>query len=104
MASWDLGSGSAGLVEDGAKTRSMHLNTELGFVIESPVLATTISDVFAKYVPATSYEVILTGDGHLNWIERGPKGETLHTEEPGTNRLQRLGIRILSYLPIEWML
>lgn len=84
--------------------RSMHLNTELGFVIESPVLAATISDAFAKDVPARAYEVILTEDGRLNWVERGPDGEKLRTEEPGTNRFQRIGIRILSDLPIEWML
>ncbi|MDE8650551.1 phospholipase D family protein [Novosphingobium album (ex Liu et al. 2023)] len=84
--------------------RSLHLNTELGFVIESPVLAAAISDAFAQDIPNTAYEVILTGDGALNWIERGPDGEKRHAHEPGTNWFQRTGIRILSGLPIEWML
>lgn len=84
--------------------RSMHLNTELGFVIESPALATTISDVFGKYVPVTAYEVVLTDAGHLNWIEWRPDGKKVHSTEPGTSKLQRTGIQILSHLPIEWML
>ena len=84
--------------------RSMHLNTELGFVIESPALAASVADVFADHVPLMAYEVILAGDGSLNWIERGPDGEKVHAREPGTSRLQRLGIQMLSRLPIEWML
>ncbi|MFA7602077.1 MAG: phospholipase D family protein [Novosphingobium sp.] len=84
--------------------RSIHLNTELGFVIESPELAATISDVFAHQIPFTAYEVVLTEDDDLNWIERGPDGEKRHELEPGTSRLQRIGIWVLSHLPIEWML
>ena len=84
--------------------RSLHLNTELMFVIESPALAAGVSDAFAGHVPQIAYEVILTKDGKLNWREQGPAREKLHTTEPGTTRLQRLAIAILSRMPIEWML
>jgi putative cardiolipin synthase len=49
--------------------RSLHLNTELMFVIESPALAASVADAFADHVPRIAYEVILTEDGKLNWRE-----------------------------------
>src|SRR5690606_32365544 len=42
--------------------RSNYLNTELGFVIESPELAARISDRFRDDIPQDSYEVRLDGD------------------------------------------
>lgn len=84
--------------------RSMHLNTELGFVIESPALAKSVSDAFDAAIPASAYEVVLADDGRLNWIERNGDEAIIHVEEPGTRPGQRLGIRLLSLLPIEWLL
>jgi len=84
--------------------RSVHLNTEMGFVIESPALAAAMADAFRERVPQVAYEVILTEDGKLNWLERGGGGERVHMVEPGTSRFQRLAVRILSHMPIEWML
>lgn len=84
--------------------RSMHLNTELGFLIESPTLARAVSNMFESAIPARAYEVVLADDGRLNWIERTDGGRVVHREEPGTTALQRAGIRLLSLLPIEWLL
>lgn len=84
--------------------RSLHLNTELGFVIESPPLATVVSNAFETDIPMRAYEVILAKDGSLNWREQGPGGVIVHTTEPGTSRFQRWGITIVSHLPIEWLL
>lgn len=84
--------------------RSIHLNTELGFVIESPRLATEASLKFETEVPERAYEVVLGPDGELNWLERREGGTITHRKEPGTSVWQRAGIRILSHLPIEWLL
>lgn len=84
--------------------RSMHLNTELGFVIESPTLAGMVSRAFLAEIPADAYEVVLAPDGRLNWLERMPDGVRRHVTEPGTTRLQRGAIGLLSMLPIEWLL
>ncbi len=84
--------------------RSMHLNTELGFLIQSPVLATSVSAAFEKNIPATAYEVVLSKDGQLNWVERRNGSVIVHKEEPGTTGFQRKGIWLLSHLPIEWLL
>lgn len=84
--------------------RSMHLNTELGFVIESPKLAANVSNAFLTDIPANAYEVILAEDGQLNWLEQTPDGVRVHSREPGTRWWQRQAITILSKMPIEWLL
>src|SRR5690606_26852688 len=61
--------------------RSMHLNTELGFVIDSPPLAEGISDAFEDLIPRAAYEVVLDDDGQLNWIERRADSEIVHKQE-----------------------
>ena len=43
--------------------RSARLNTEMGFVIESPALATRLSQAFDRELPGIAYEVRLTSDG-----------------------------------------
>ena len=85
--------------------RSARLNTELGLVIRSPVLAQRMATAFDVDFPMRAYEVRLAEDGEsLYWIERTPSGETRYDSEPGAGPLKRLGVGILSLLPIEWLL
>ncbi|MDX5446677.1 MAG: phospholipase D family protein [Zoogloeaceae bacterium] len=84
--------------------RSINLNTELGFVIESRMLAREVATAFETSIPAYAYEVRLSDSGRLYWLERTPEGVLRHDFEPGTDPLQRFGIRLLSILPIEWLL
>ena len=84
--------------------RSAKLNTEMGFVIESPALAMEIDDVFRTRIPEDAYEVRLSEDGGLSWVER-QGSETLHHDfEPGTSPWRRTLVRSLLLLPIEWLL
>src|SRR6266487_4099318 len=50
--------------------RSARLNTEMGFVIDSPALADAIAERFADEVPTRAYEVGLGETGALYWIDR----------------------------------
>ena len=85
--------------------RSARLNTEIGFLIESPGLAEKMAEAFAGPIPAHSYEVGLDADGSLRWLEPiGDARELVHTREPGTGFWIRLGVRVISWLPIEWLL
>src|SRR5690625_751418 len=87
--------------------RSALLNTELGFVIHSPKLATQVSQLFEEDIPLLSYQVVLTPDGKLRWIERYPDDKTQykrHETEPNTTLVERFWLGFLSRLPIEWML
>ena len=84
--------------------RSLHLNTELGFVIESPTLARVVEQGFAEAISKQAYEVRLEANGSLVWIERRGGEIIRHTTEPGTTISRRILVKLLSYLPIEWLL
>jgi putative cardiolipin synthase len=84
--------------------RSRTLNTELGFVIESPVLAQNIESAFNDSIPKNAYQVHLTPDGELYWTEHRDNGLVRYDTEPGTTRWLRTLVWFLSRLPIDWLL
>lgn len=84
--------------------RSARLNTELGFVIESATLARQIDAVFNGSIPENAYEVRLSDDGGLYWLENRNGKPLRHDTEPGTSFWQRAMVSLLSKLPIEWLL
>lgn len=84
--------------------RSAHLNTEIGFVIQSPELARAVSQAFRDRVPRSAYRVRLDEHGELYWVEQGKEGPILYRHDPGSGLLKRMGVSILRWLPIEWML
>lgn len=84
--------------------RSAALNTEMGFVIESPELAQRIEAEFNSSIPANAYEVRLSDAGRLYWIEQRDGHQMRHDTEPGTSFWLRAWVRIMSVLPIEWLL
>ena len=84
--------------------RSALLNTEMGLLIDSPVLGQRLAAALDADAPKVAYEVVLAADGELEWIERGAQAETRHASEPGVGPLRRAWIRFLGLLPIEWLL
>lgn len=84
--------------------RSANLNTEMGFVIESPVFARRIDEAFRTRVPTNAYEVRLSEGGMIFWVESRHGATVRHDKEPGTRAWQRAWVRILSLLPIEGLL
>jgi len=85
--------------------RSALLNTEMGLVIESPVLAQRLAALFDAEVPMIAYEVRLTPDGgDLVWIERTASGEKRYDTDPETSWFLRRQVDLMSILPIEWLL
>jgi putative cardiolipin synthase len=85
--------------------RSIDLNTEMGLVIDSPVLAGKLGQAMRSTIPQRAYQVLLGSDGALYWIARDANGGiTRYDTEPGTSVWQRMGVSILSVLPIDWLL
>jgi putative cardiolipin synthase len=84
--------------------RSAALNTELGFVIESKELARAIRSVFDRRIDEQAYEVRLAESGDLYWVMGKDGRELRFDEEPGSGSWQRLVLRVLAWLPIEWLL
>lgn len=80
--------------------RSMRLNTELGFVIDSPLLAGQVADAFETIIPAVAYEVTLDTQGRLQWSDE----DGTEMREPGMGVLDGALIAIASRLPIGWLL
>jgi putative cardiolipin synthase len=84
--------------------RSDRLNTEMGLVIESGKIAGTVARNIYELALVRCYELRLTARGRLQWLERGGEHELVHDSEPGTGAWRRLFVRLLSLLPIEWLL
>jgi putative cardiolipin synthase len=79
--------------------RSARLNTEMGVVVESVRLASSLAEALDRDLSRVAYEVRLNGDA-LEWID----GAARHSSEPGSGVFKRLWIGFLSILPIEWLL
>ena len=84
--------------------RSARLNTEIGFLIESPVLAARIASAFDRDIPSRSYRVVLSKHGLLRWVELRDGKEHMHFTEPAAPWWRRAGLWVLAKLPIEWLL
>lgn len=84
--------------------RSADLNTEMGFMIDSPAMAQRMAAALRKRVPARAYKVELDKEGTLHWIEQTPAGPERHDTEPGTGFWRRAAVGFLSLLPIDWLL
>ena len=84
--------------------RSININTELGFVIESAALTSQINKDFAQTVVSSAYQLRLNDNGDISWLEE-VHGQTLeHNKEPGLGLLHKMALAILSCLPIDSLL
>jgi putative cardiolipin synthase len=84
--------------------RSAALNTEMGLVIRSPILAGRVVKAFKDSIPSSAYEVQLTPEGELQWLERQAGDTITYHTEPGTSGWRRFTVDLVSLLPIDWLL
>src|SRR6056297_180730 len=83
--------------------RSASLNTEMGFLIDSPEIAMNLSRALDR--TETFYEVSTGPYGAIRWTETTPDGETITFDrEPNTSAFQRGMVTFMSWLPVEWIL
>ena len=90
--------------------RSLHFNTEIGLIIDSPELARQIALRFADIAqPANSYVLMLSDANgldqrHLVWrtLENGNPVD--FDREPDVTMWQRLKVDMLSLLPLDELL
>jgi putative cardiolipin synthase len=83
--------------------RSVSLNTEMGFLIDSPAIASNLSAALDR--SEIFYRVTEGPDGAIQWQGTGPDGEAVTwLQEPGTSAIERGLVRFMSWLPIEWIL
>jgi putative cardiolipin synthase len=83
--------------------RSASLNTEMGFLIDSPEIATALSR--ALDATETFFQVSAGPDGAIIWTETIEGGEVVTFDrEPNTSAFQRGMVTFMSWLPVEWIL
>lgn len=83
--------------------RSNRLNTEMGVVFECPPLAKRLPEEAERDLAHTAYRVELV-QGRLVWVTYDGDTEVRHTTEPACSLSRRFKARVISCLPIEWML
>jgi putative cardiolipin synthase len=85
--------------------RSLHLNTEIGIIIDSPELARQAAERFeAITIPANSYEVKLAerqGEPAIEWITEQDGKLVELDQEPGASFAREFIVNAVSILPID---
>lgn len=84
--------------------RSAMLNTEMGLVIESATLAEDIHERFLKSQQQAAWTLRLDRWGRINWVENRDGKEIVWKKEPHTRFWQRVLVRLVYRLPVEWLL
>jgi putative cardiolipin synthase len=89
--------------------RSAELNTEIGIVVDSPVVSRQVADFIREGMsPDLSWHVQLgrpghvhTGDRRMCWCSGDPAMPHIVSHEPDTDFLTRILLHIVSRLPIQ---
>lgn len=87
--------------------RSMHLNTEIGLIIDSPELARqTVARFDAMTQPVNSYELSLrpldaAKAQHLVWLTQENAKAVELDKEPARSATQRRELKLLSLVPLD---
>jgi putative cardiolipin synthase len=88
--------------------RSLEQNTEGGVLVESAELAGQVASLFERWTaPAAAYEVSLVPRSpgrRLAWTGARDGRAVRLTREPDAGLWRRLGARICSHLPIDWLI
>lgn len=86
--------------------RSELLNTEIGIMVDSQELAKQTIELFDRSAsPDNSYRLQLDEQSNrLSWLTRKAGTETHYSTEPEAGLMRKLGVEIMSLLPIESLL
>ena len=81
--------------------RSLYINTEMGMVVESGELATSVAASIGESLQRQTYSLRQTRTGSIRWKYMTRHGEHIATKEPHTTIWRRMLTRLMSLLPIE---
>lgn len=96
--------------------RSANINTELGVVIEDPLLARRFHDAIGEDLRSQAYQVVLSPTHLLQWITLEPTQQLaadndpstfamkVYQNEPNMSVMNQLWVRIFGLLPFNWLL
>ena len=82
--------------------RSTALNTEIGVMIDSPVIASQVAEIMDEGVsPGSAFHVTLNTNKDLVWTAENDGEKVEYYIDPGTSLWHRFKIGVLRLLPIE---
>jgi len=85
--------------------RSARLNTEMGLLIESPTFAVAVTQAVDQVMERGAYALRLSPTNALEWVTQDEAGaQTVQTTEPNTTWFDRIMVKIIGVLPVEWMM
>lgn len=85
--------------------RSVMLNTEMGFIVDSAQTAEGIHNRFDTAILDDAYVLSLDEEGEIEWLEHHSDGrEVVHHHDPHTTRAARAAVIAIGWLPIQWLL
>ena len=84
--------------------RSIDYNSEIGILIDSPVLAARVADAIeADTAPGNSWRVVME-DGGIVWLDESEAPPLRHESEPETSFFERIPVWLGHVLPIDHLL
>lgn len=81
--------------------RSAYLNTEIGVLLNSPPLAQAVHATMDQNLKTYAYRLVLDANKKITWQRETPRGPLIYTKEPKMKWWQKVGVKIISWLPIE---
>jgi len=81
--------------------RSFYINTEMGMVVESPAMASSMASSGLESLQSSAYALRLNQKGRLTWLQAGDGPGRVLTKEPETGFWRRFRTRLMGLLPIE---
>lgn len=85
--------------------RSAIHNTEMGAVFEQPAYAEMLTQEIYDFVDSQAYRLQLNTKGRLEWHEPLKDGNyRIHHTEPNMTARERMLLRFIAWLPVEWLL
>lgn len=81
--------------------RSLYLNTEMGMVVDSDELGSSMAVSILESLPDIAYRLQLSEKARLQWLLQAGSGDEVITTEPRTTWWRRFKTKLMSFLPIE---
>lgn len=85
--------------------RSVHINNEMGVLMDSPALASQAVRMFQDHIRRNAYELRLDENGSIDWYAQADeKTMVLHKNEPSESAWRMFMARLYGFLPIGGLL